>query len=70
MLRSGVDKLVVSDNIHELRAYNRLALLSQATAIIMMQDDHVQQHGARHWVAMGMAMHDVWAVAVPAACVT
>ena len=48
--------VMLSPNIHELRAYNRLALLSQATSVIMMQDDHIQQHGARHWVAMGVAM--------------
>ena len=41
VLRSGVDKLVVSDNIHELRAYNKLAGIAKGNFFIMLQDDRL-----------------------------
>ena len=57
-LRKGKVRALLSPNVHELRAYNRLALLTEAHEIVLLQDDMVPTPAADHWLQAGLATLD------------
>jgi hypothetical protein len=50
-IRAISDVLVLSDNLHELRAYNKLSNLASGSVLFMMQDDMVPSEGGCAWMS-------------------
>jgi hypothetical protein len=50
-IRRSSDVLLLSDNVHELRGYNKLANLAQGGIMFMMQDDSLPPDESCAWIS-------------------